>query len=145
MAIPAVAFLVDPVNTRGMAADAVGLHHQFLALGNFDHLRRSAGIKDDRVFETVDGFPDIIGGHVLVRKVAIDTSDRAMGADMEPRLVLGLHDMAGRAEKRGFGLGQQLRRPKTYKNTDSSHTKHRDKNLPFVFLDHTHRFETSPE
>jgi len=113
MAIPAVAFLVDFVNTRGMAADAVGLHHQFLTLGNFDNFRRSAGIEDDRVLQSVDGFLDVIGGHVLVRKVAIDTSDRAMGPHMKPRLVLGLHDVAGRTDQRGFGLGQQLRRPKT--------------------------------
>ena len=106
--LPAHALRVDFFNCGFVAADAVGLHHFFPMRRKRDGFWHPAGIKHNHVFHAVDGFPDVVGAHIFMGKMTINTFDAAMRTRMKPGFKLGLHDMAGSAEVRGFSFGHEF-------------------------------------
>jgi hypothetical protein len=140
VAVPAIALLVDHSDTLGMALDAVRLHKLPPPFGDCNGFRGLSGIKDDDVLHAVDGFPDVIRGHVFVWQVAVNAADRSVSADVEPGLELGFHDMTGGAKQGRFRLGDELRRAEDEKDTgttDKQDQQRRD--LPPMPLHETHR------
>jgi hypothetical protein len=108
MTLPAHALGVDFFNRSFVATDAVGLKHFFAMTRERDCFRYPAGIKYNRVFHAVYGFPDVIGADIFVGKMAVDAFDATMCAGMKPSLKLGLHDMAGSAEVWSFCFGHEF-------------------------------------
>ncbi len=58
-----------------MTPNAIGQHNTLLPLGNTNEFRCPTRMKDHDIFETVNGFPDVISGQVFMGKVAIDALD----------------------------------------------------------------------
>lgn len=106
--LPALASRIDFFNCGAMTADAVGLKHFFPMFRQRNFIRHLSGIKHDRIFHAVDGFPDVIGADIVVGKVTVDTFDTAVRAGMKPGFELGFHDMTGSAEIRTFGSGHEF-------------------------------------
>jgi len=139
---PALPLLISFCDAGFMAADAVGLHNPLLALRNIDLLRHPARIVHGNIPKPVDRFPHVIDAPIFVGKVTVHTLDRAMGSHAEPRLVIGLHGMAGGAEEGRLCLGHQVRGPETQEQADRRNGKAREKgpdeNLPPVFVQSAH-------
>lgn len=69
-----------------------------------------AGVKDKGIPHPLKAFLGQVVGYLIVRQMAIDAFDSAVGPLMPPGFIFGLHDMAGGTEFRGFGRGIKFRR-----------------------------------
>ncbi len=79
-------------------------------VGQADIFRDPSGIKDKGIPHPLDAFLGQVIGYLIVRQMAVDALDSAVGPLMPPGLIFGLHDMAGGAEFRGFGRGIEFGR-----------------------------------
>jgi len=135
---PALPILVNLCNAGFMAADAVGLHDPLLTLRNVDPFRHPARIIHGNIPKPIDRFPHVIDTPVFMGQVTVHALDCAMGSHAKPRLVIGLHGVAGGAEQGRLCLGHQVRRPETqeeaYRGDGKAHEKDPDENLPPVFV-----------
>ena len=77
-----------------MTADAIGLQDVLCMIRSPDEFGDPPGIENHHVFQAVQGFPDVMGGNVIARKMAVDTVYPAVRSFVKPGLILRLHDMA---------------------------------------------------
>jgi hypothetical protein len=74
--------------------------------------------------------------------MTVDAPDAAMRSDMKPCLVLGFHDVTGRAEERRFGKRHKLWWPESQEDPGSSNNDHQqNQDLP---VDHPEKFHPPP-
>lgn len=106
MAFPTVAVQGDPSNGFFVATPAIGLGNLAPPPGNLDIFRDPAGIKSKGIPHARETFPGGMIGEVVIRQVAVDTFDPAVGPLMAPGFILGFHDMAAGAELRSFRFGE---------------------------------------
>jgi hypothetical protein len=130
MAIPTMTFLIDYRDPVFMTANTVVLQNSLTSIGNGYSFRDASRVEHHHILCTVNAFPQVMSGHVLVGKVAVDALDVAVSPFMKPGFELSLHHMARGAEFRRLGSGQQLRRPKHEECAYNPGDKGHDEKIP---------------
>ena len=108
---PAMAFPTFPIghiNPRdgfGMAALTIGFGNPGPTVRQPDFVRNPAGVKNKGIPHALNTLLGQVVDYLIIRQMAIDAFDSAVGPLMPPGFIFSLHDMAGGTEFRGFGLG----------------------------------------
>ena len=103
---------VNPGDGLSMTALAIGLGNLGPLVGQTDLVRDPSGIKYEGIPHPLEAFGGQVIGYLIIRQVAVNALDPAVGPLMPPGLVFGLHDMTADTEFRGSGLGIQFGRTK---------------------------------